>query len=62
MRYIGGNFMGNEQINAQEMIENLNTLYSKQVSNLTIELSKAYVLVSKYKKETEELRSRLEEK
>lgn len=54
--------MENEQINAQEMIENLNTLYSKQVSNLTIELSKAYVLVSKYKKEAEELRSRLEEK
>ena len=54
--------MENEQINAQEMIENLNTLYSKQVSNLTIELSRAYVLASKYKKEAEELRNRLEEK
>lgn len=54
--------MENEQINAQEMIENLNTLYSKQVSNLTVELAKTYALMVRYQKEAEELRNRLEEK
>lgn len=42
--------MENEQINAQEMIENLNTPYSKQVSNLTIELSKAMYWYQSIKK------------
>ena len=53
--------MDNQHVDAQTMIDNLTSIYSKQVTSLTTDLAKIYSLLSELKNENNELRNQIAE-